>query len=179
MDALYFPVLCQTPAFDTLLVPFLEMLVHPKHENGTVVTVLLIQRQRALNEPRAAVQVCQIPDIGIDVPECGVVSWYLVLCVIRVRDEFPLMIWLKRAEGILAEELLGEAKEHIPEPPEFIARFDTEVVAVHLVLRKDVSDDALVPPPAEYSRSHNAPISLLLPSLSPSSAPMLALLTLS
>ena len=179
MDALYFPVLCQTPAFDTLLVPFLEMLVHPKHENGTVVTVLLIQRQRALNEPRAAVQVCQIPDIGIDVPEHGVVSWHLVLCVIRVRDEFPLMILPKRAEGILAEELLGEAKEHIPEPPEFIARFDTEVVAVHLVLRKDVSDDALVPPPAEYSRSHDAPISLLLPSLSPSSAPMLVLLTLS
>ena len=179
MDALYFPILCQTPAFDTLLVPFLEMLVHPKHENGTVVTVLLIQRQRALNEPRAAVQVCQIPDIGIDVPERGVVSWHLVLCIIQVRDEFPLMIWPKRAEGILAEELLGEAKEHIPEPPEFIARFDTEVVAVHLVLRKDVSDDALVPPPAEYFQNHDAPISLLLPSLSPSSAPMLALLTLS
>ena len=184
MDALYFPILCQTPAFDTLLVPFLEMLVHPKHENGTVVTVLLIQRQRALNEPRAAVQVCQIPDIGIDVPERGVVSWHLVLYVIWVRNEFPLMIWPKRVvqsvvQRILVEELLGEAKEHIPELPKFIARFDTEVVAVHLVLRKDVSDDALVPPPAEYSRSHDAPISLLLPSLSPSSAPMLALLTLS
>ena len=92
MDALYFPVLCQTPAFDTLLVPFLEMLVHPKHENGTVVTVLLIQRQRALNEPRAAVQVCQIPDIGIDVLEYSVVSWHLVLYIIQVRDEFLLMI---------------------------------------------------------------------------------------
>ena len=74
MDALYFPILCQTPAFDILLVLFLEMLVHPKHKNGTVVTVLLIQQQCALNEPRAAVQVCQIPDIGINVLEHSVVS---------------------------------------------------------------------------------------------------------
>ena len=137
-----------------------------------------------MNEPRAAVQVCQIPDIGIDVLERSVVSWHLVLCVIQVHDEFPLMIWLKRAvqsvvQVILAEELLGEAKEHIPEPPEFIARFDTEVVAVHLVLRKDVSDDVLVPLLAEYSQSHDAPISLLLPLLSPSLASMLTLLTLS
>ena len=77
------------------------------------------------------------------------------------------------------EELLGEAKEHIPEPLKFIARFDMEVVTVHLILCKDVSDDTLVPPPAEYSQSHDTPIALLLPSLSPSSAPMLALLTLS